>query len=144
MTPIQRSLDAPMMIFDLQPQLDELRADESYRRSGRLGRTLAKSGRLRLTLVALDAGVEVGMHRADSPMTIHMLAGRLTFRTGGSDHELTAGQILFFGPGDADDIRAVEESALVLTLSAIGEDADGGDGGDGTGGGGADGTGGGG
>jgi quercetin dioxygenase-like cupin family protein len=122
MTPMQRSLDAPMMIFDLQPQLQELREDESYRRSGRLGRTLAKSGRLRLTLVALNAGIEVGTHHAESPMTIQLLEGRLSFRVAGADHELAAGQILFFGPGDAHDIRALEESALVLTLSAIGDD----------------------
>jgi quercetin dioxygenase-like cupin family protein len=123
MSPIDRPLAAPMMIFDLSPQLRELRQDESYRRSGRLGRTLAKSGRLRLTLVALNAGVEVGTHHADSPMTIQLLEGVLSFRVNGTDHELRAGQVLFFGPGDAHDIRAVEESALLLTLSALGDDA---------------------
>jgi quercetin dioxygenase-like cupin family protein len=121
--PIQRPLSEPMMKIDLQPALAELRADESYRRSGRLGRTLARSGRLRLTLVALNAGIEVGTHHADSPMTIQLLEGRLGFRVEGSDHELRAGQVLFFGPGDAHDIRAMEESALLLTLSAIGDDA---------------------
>ena len=30
--------------------------------------------------------------------------------------------MLFFGPGEAHDIRATEESALLLTLSAIGDD----------------------
>jgi quercetin dioxygenase-like cupin family protein len=123
MTPIQRPLSAPVMLFDLEPQLDELRADESYRRSGGLGRTLAKSGRLRLTLVALNEGIEVGTHHADSPMTIQLLQGRLTFRVDNEDHELQAGQVLFFGPGDAHDIRATQESALLLTLSAIGDDS---------------------
>ena len=125
MSPMQRTLDEPMMLFDLQPQVEQLRKDESYRRSGRLGRTLAKSGRLRLVLVALDAGVEVGTHHADSPMTIQLIAGRLGFRVGGRDYELREGQVLFFGPGDAHDIRALEESALLLTLSAIGDDAGG-------------------
>jgi quercetin dioxygenase-like cupin family protein len=123
MPPMERSLTEPMMIFDLDPQLQELRADESYRRSGRLGRTLARSGRLRLVLVALNAGVEVGTHQAESPMTIQLLQGRIGFRIGGRDHELRAGQVLFFEPGEAHDIRALEESALLLTLSAIGDDA---------------------
>jgi quercetin dioxygenase-like cupin family protein len=122
MSPIDRSLAAPMMIFDLETVLRELRSDDSYDRSGRLGRTLAKAGRLRLTLVALNAGVEVGMHQAESPMTIQLMEGALSFRVGEEDHELRAGQVLFFGPGKAHDIRAVEESALLLTLSAIGED----------------------
>jgi quercetin dioxygenase-like cupin family protein len=125
MSPMQRTLDAPMMLFDLQPELQHLRQDESYHRTGRLGRTLAKSGRLRLVLVALDADVEVGTHHADSPMTIQVIEGRLGFRVGNRDYELRPGQVLFFGPGDAHDIRALEESALLLTLSAIGDDAGG-------------------
>jgi quercetin dioxygenase-like cupin family protein len=122
MTPIQRSLASPMMIFDLEPRLRELRADDSYSRSGRLGRTLAKAGRFRLVLVALNSGIEIGTHHADSPMTIQLLEGSLSFRVGSEDHELKAGQVLFFGSGEAHDIRAVEESALLLTLSAIGDD----------------------
>jgi quercetin dioxygenase-like cupin family protein len=125
MSPMQRTLDAPMMLFDLEPQLQQLRQDESYRRTGRLGRTLAKSGRLRIVLVALDADVEVGTHHADSPMTIQVIEGRLGFRVGNRDYELRPGQVLFFGPGDAHDIRALEESALLLTLSAIGDDVSG-------------------
>jgi quercetin dioxygenase-like cupin family protein len=123
MSRMHRTLDEPMMLFDLQPQLDRLRQLESYRRTGRLGRTLAKSGRLRLVLVALDADVEVGTHHADSPMTIQLMEGRLGFRIGSREYELREGQVLFFGPGDAHDIRALEESALLLTLSAIGDDA---------------------
>lgn len=122
MSPMERPLAEPMMIFELGPQLDDLRRDDSYRRSGRLGRTLTKSGRLRLTLVALNAGVEVGTHQAESPMTIQVLQGRIGFRVAGQEHELRAGQVLFFGPGEAHDIRALEESALLLTLSAIGDD----------------------
>jgi len=123
MSPIQRPLSEPMMTFDLQPTLAELRRDDSYSRSGRLGRTLARSGRLRMVLVALNSGVEVGTHQADSPMTIQVLEGRIVFRVAGENHELSTGQVLFFGPGEAHDIRALEESALLLTLSAIGEDA---------------------
>jgi quercetin dioxygenase-like cupin family protein len=123
MSPIQRPLSEPMMTFDLQPTVRELRRDDSYARTGRLGRTLARSGRLRMVLVALNSGVEVGTHQADSPMTIQVLEGRIGFRVDGTGHELSAGQVLFFGPGEAHDIRALEESALLLTISAIGDDA---------------------
>ena len=123
MTPMERPLSEPMMTFELRPQIEQLRADESYQRSGRLGRTLARSGRLRLVLVALNAGVEVGTHQADSPMTIQLVDGRIGFRIGSEEHELRAGQVLFFQAGEAHDIRALEESALLLTLSAVGDDA---------------------
>ncbi len=123
MAPLQRPLAAPVMIFDLAPRLRELREDSSYERSGRLGLTLAKHGRLRLTLVALDAGIEIGTHHADSPMTIQLLEGALSFRVDGEEHRLRQGQVVCFGPGEAHDIRADEESALLLTLTTGGDAA---------------------
>jgi quercetin dioxygenase-like cupin family protein len=123
MSPMERSLTEPVMLFDLQRHIAELTSDDSFERSGRLGRTLARSGRLRLVLVVLKAGIEIGTHHADSPMTIQLAYGRLGFTTGGTPYDLSAGQVLFFGPGDAHDITALEDSALLLTISAVGDDA---------------------
>src|SRR5690606_12950286 len=125
---INRPLTGPNLTFDLASQLAELRQEEAYQRSGRAGRTLAKSGRLRVTLVAMAHGNVIGTHQADSPLTLHVLSGHIRFRAGGADHELGAGQLLFFGPGDAHDLTATEETSLLLTLSAIGDDFAGGEG----------------
>jgi quercetin dioxygenase-like cupin family protein len=122
MSSINRALAGPLLTFDLQEQLTELRGEESYKRSGRAGRTLAKSGRLRLVLVAMAPDNSISTHQADSPLTVHVLQGHIRFRAGQGEHELREGQVLFFGPGDAHDIRAVAESVLLLTLSAIGDD----------------------
>jgi len=122
MSSINRSLAGPMLTFDLERHLDELRSDEAYRRSGRAGRTLAKSGRMRITLTAMATGNVISTHRADSPMTVHVLKGHIRYKADGQEQELRAGQLLFFGPGDAHDITATEESVLLLTLSAIGDD----------------------
>lgn len=122
MSSINRPLAGPILTFDLRKQLQALRAEDAYTRSGRAGRTLAKSGRFRLTLVAMAAGNEIGTHQSDSPMTLHVLEGAIHFRAGDAEHDLRAGQVLFFGPGDAHDIRASEESALLITLSAVGDD----------------------
>jgi quercetin dioxygenase-like cupin family protein len=122
MSSLERPLAGSSLTFDLREQLAELRSEEAYRRSGRTGRTLAKSGRLRMTMVALADGVEVGTHHADSPLTIHVLEGGITYRVEGEEHALKAGQVLYFGPGEAHDIRAVQDSALLLTISAIRDD----------------------
>lgn len=122
MSSINRPLAGPMLTFDLHEQLRNLREEDSYARTGRAGRTLAKSGRLRLVAVAMAAGNVIGTHQADSPMTIHVLSGRIRYRAGDTVNELDGGQILFFGPGDAHDIRAEEESLLLLTISAVGDD----------------------
>lgn len=122
MSSLNRPLAGPILTFDLDEQLAELRREEAYARSGRAGRTLAKSGRFRLTMVAVAEGVEIGTHQTDSPMTVQVLAGALHFRAGEREYDLDAGQVLFFGPGDAHDIRARADSALLLTLSALGDD----------------------
>ena len=122
MASINRPLAGPMLTFDLAEQLQTLRGEDAYRQSGRAGRTLVHAGRLRVTLLAMASGNTIGTHQADSPMTLHVLAGALRFRTGEEEHEIRQGQVLFFGPGDAHDIRATEESALLLTLAAVGDD----------------------
>jgi len=124
MSSINRPLAGPMMTFDLRSQLEELRGEDSYQRTGRAGRTLAKSGRFRLVLVAIAPDGSIGTHQAESPITVQVLEGHIQYRADGSDHQLHSGQILFFGPGEAHDIRAVEASALLLTISAIGDDFD--------------------
>jgi quercetin dioxygenase-like cupin family protein len=122
MSSINRPLSGPMLTFDLRSQLEGLRREEAYQRSGRAGRTLAKSGRFRLTLVAMADGNTIGTHQAESPMTIQVIEGHIRFRAENEEHELRQGQVLFFGPGDANDIRATTESALLITISAIGDD----------------------
>ena len=125
MSSINRPLTGPNLTFDLNSQLAELRREEAYQKHGRAGRTLARSGRMRITLVAMTRGNVIGTHQAESPMTLHVLSGHIRFRAGDGDHELGAGQLLFFGPGDAHDLTATEESALLLTLSAIGDECGG-------------------
>ncbi len=124
MSSINRPLAGPILVHDLEERLSELRGEESYTRTGRAGRTLAKAGRFRLLLVAMRDGNQIGTHQAESPMTLHVIAGGIGYRAAGEDHELHQGQVLFFGPGDAHDITATGETALLITISAIGDDFD--------------------
>ena len=116
MTPVSRALTGEHLAFDLAEQVAELRADEKYVRTGRLGRTLVKEGDLRITMTVLAEGSEVETHHAVEPMTLQVLEGRLQYRIGEERHELAADQFLFFGPGHAKDIRALEDTALLLTI----------------------------
>ncbi len=123
MSPITRALTGKNLSFDLGKQISELREDGSYVRSGRVGRTLVKAGPLRLTLTLIAAGVDVGTHHATSPMTLQVVQGRLRYRVEGEEFELGQGEVLFFGPGHAQDIRALEDTALLLTITAEGAES---------------------
>lgn len=122
MSSINRPLAGASLTFHLNDQLAELRREEAYTRSGRAGRTLAKSGRLRVVLLAVANGVAIGTHQADSPMTLQVLEGGLHYREDGGERDLKAGDLLYFGPGNAEDIRATGDTALLLTLSAVHDD----------------------
>jgi len=122
MSSITRPLAGPSLTFHLAEQLGSLRGEEAYQRSGRSGRTLAKSGRLRVVLLAAGDGVAIGTHQADSPMTLQVLEGGLHYRDEGGEYDLRAGDLLYFGPGNAEDIRATGDTALLLTISAVNDD----------------------
>ena len=117
MSSITRALTGNKLTFDLEEQIAELRRDESYVRSGRVGRTLVKAGPLRLTLTLIADGVDAGTHHAASPMTLQVLQGRLHYREDEEEFEIAQGEVLFFGPGHAQDIRALEDTALLLTIT---------------------------
>ncbi len=117
MTSMTRALTGENLTFDLGIQIAELRRDEGYLRSGRVGRTLVKAGSLRLTLTVIAEGVEIGTHHAAAPMTLQPLEGRLHYRVSDEEFEIGKGEVLFFGPGHAQDIRALEDTALLLTIS---------------------------
>lgn len=120
MSSITRALRGENLTFDLAGQIADLRKDERYLRSGRVGRTLVKAGSLRLTLTVVAEGVEVGTHHAVSPMTLQPIEGGLRYRVGDDEFEIGRGEVLFFGPGHAQDIRALEDTALLLTIGAEG------------------------
>lgn len=118
MASMSRALTGEHLTFDLPIQIAELRRDDGYLRSGRVGRTLVKAGPFRLTLTVVAKGVEIGTHHATAPMTLQPVEGRLRYRVGDEEFEIGKGEVLFFGPGHAQDIRALEDTALLLTLSA--------------------------
>lgn len=122
MSSLDRALTGAHLTFELAEQIAELRADPQYRQNGRLGRTLVKEGELRLTMTVLEEGAEVATHHAVSPMTLQVLEGRLRYRVGQEELELAAGELLFFGPGDAEDIEALEDTALLLQITGSVED----------------------
>jgi len=116
-SPLSRALSGEHLSFDLGSQIEGLRRDEGFVRSGRAGRTLVKEGPLRLALTLIAEGVDVGTHHASSPMTLLPVRGRLHYRVGEEEFEIGEGEVLFFGPGHAQDIIALEETALLLTIA---------------------------
>ncbi len=121
MSPVSRALTGKHLTFDFAEHIAELRRDDHYVQTGRIGRTLVKEGALRLTLTVLAEGTDIGTHHAAAPMTLQLLEGRLRYRVGDDEFTIREGELLFFGPGHAKDIRALEDTALLLTITGAEE-----------------------
>jgi len=121
LSPVSRALTGKHLTFDFAEHIAELRRDDHYVQTGRIGRTLVKEGALRLTLTVLAEGTDIGTHHATAPMTLQLLEGRLRYRVGDDEFKIREGELLFFGPGHAKDIRALEDTALLLTITGAEE-----------------------
>lgn len=124
MSSMARALTGENMTFDLEAQIAELRGDDGYARSGRVGRTLIKAGPFRVTLTVVADGVDIGTHQAVAPMTLQPIEGGVRYTVDGEPFEVRRGEVLFFGPGHAQDIQAQGDTALLLTMATGGQGVD--------------------
>ena len=114
----ERSLDRPVMTFDLPAILADIKQEPTWRTGRRNAITLLKQPGLRVVLVALRGGVELASHQTDSPITVQALEGRVAVRVGADEFVLGAGQLLTLRPGLEHALRAQNEAAFLLTLAS--------------------------
>lgn len=97
----------------------ELADSRQYRpwQSGLYSKLLLKADDLRVLLIAMETGAKLKEHHADGTVSIHALEGRLCLHAQGQTHTLRTGQILALAPGMKHDLEALEDSALLLTIS---------------------------
>lgn len=84
---------------------------------GRSARTLAKDGPLRLTLMALAPGGNLPAHSTDSPVSIHVVQGEVSFYALDQEHALATGDVLILAPGVEHAARSVGGATLLLTVA---------------------------
>ncbi|PQV63368.1 Cupin domain-containing protein [Abditibacterium utsteinense] len=103
-------------VFNLNEALQKLRAETHAARDGHRQMTLFHRAPVTKVLFAFDAGGTLAKHSAHGLVTIHVLEGQLQVQVDGQDHELNAGQILILNPDVPHDVRASQNSAMLLTV----------------------------
>ena len=114
----ERSLDRPVMTLDLPAILGNMKQEASWQTGRRNAMTLVKQPVFRVVLVTLQAGAEIGAHETEGPVTVQALEGRLAIEVGAEQFALSAGQLLILRSGLRHGIRAQDEAAFLLTLTA--------------------------
>jgi quercetin dioxygenase-like cupin family protein len=114
-----------LLHFNLSDELRQLREEDSWARgSGRSSKTLAKYPDFRIVLVLMKPGSEMKEHHADARISIQTIQGRVRIQLPDQVVELGGGELMCLESGIAHDVKAIEESAFLITVSWPGGSAE--------------------
>jgi quercetin dioxygenase-like cupin family protein len=122
MSSLHRTIEGDVVVHHLAGN-DSLVDRSLLAKHGRSSRTLAKSGPLRLTIVALGAGGELAQHRAPGPVTMHVLEGDISFAAAGNQYSAKAGDVLVMASGVEHSASSREGGTFLLTVVDLGAGA---------------------
>ncbi|MFI5398911.1 MAG: hypothetical protein ACHQ9S_25555 [Candidatus Binatia bacterium] len=114
----ERPLDAPLLTFDIPALLTQMKQESAWQTGSRNGVTLLKTEGLRVVLVAMHAGTLIPVHKAEGPIAVEVVEGRLLFSAASRDVTLGKGQLLTLQPGITHGLRAIDECAYLLTIAS--------------------------
>lgn len=100
-------------------ELQKLKKAESWQReSGRSSETLVKYEEFRIVLVRMKRGSYMSHHRAEGPISIQEIQGKIRVHLPEDRiEELEPGDLLTLDRCLEHDVEAVEESAFLLTIA---------------------------
>lgn len=111
-------LAEPLLQIDFERQLQQLRREDSWQReTGRSSKTLAKYPDFRIVLILMKTGTQMRQHRAEGRISIQQLKGQTRVHLADQKVTLSTGNLLVLDCGVLHDVEALEESALLLTIS---------------------------
>jgi len=110
------SMSTAFMELDLPSEVSRLH-EESAWDTGQNARTLIKYDTLRVVLVTLRAGKTLAEHKTEGRISIHVLSGHVEIKAGGRTFNLRPGGLLALDRNLPHDVRALQESAVLLTVA---------------------------
>jgi len=110
-------LTAPLMDFNLEREIAQLHDEEAWQRTGRNSKTLVKQPDFRIVLIALQKDGNLEEHSADARISIYTLAGHVKIQLPEQTVDLPGGHLLVLDRALEHDVQALEESAILLTIS---------------------------
>jgi len=111
-------LAEPLLQIDFERELRQLRLEDSWQReSGRSSKTLAKYPDFRIVLILMKSGTRMRQHKAEGRTSIQQLKGQVRVHLADRKVTLSTGHLLVLDCGVLHDVEALEESAVLLTIS---------------------------
>ena len=112
------ALGGTLLQFNLPQEIARLQNAESWRRSsGRSSRTLVKYPDLHVVLMVMKANTQLGQHHVDGRISLQLFEGSIRVQIPEHSVEMKAGALLSLEYGIPHNLEAIEESALLITIS---------------------------
>lgn len=111
-------LAEPLLQIDFEREVQQLRREDAWQReTGRSSKTLAKYPDFRIVLILMKSGTRMRQHRVEGRISIQQLKGEVRIYLADREVSLSTGHLLVLDCGVLHDVEALEESALLLTIS---------------------------
>lgn len=111
-------LAEPLLQIDFERELQQLRQEDSWQReTGRSSKTLAKYPDFRIVLILMKSGTRMRQHKAEGRVSVQLLDGLVCVHLADRMVNVSGGHLLVMDCGVLHDVEALEESALLLTIS---------------------------
>lgn len=117
MAPVRHQVSGHALRFALENEIRTLEKELSAAPS-RSARTLVKHGPLRITLVAVSPGGELRPHKAEGPISLHILEGEIEFQVEGESWTLPRGSLFALDSGITHSVRSPKGGVFLLTVVA--------------------------
>ena len=106
--------------FDLAEVAAQLHAQPREEGKAHRQRPLYQHGPVNVTLMQFEQGAYIAPHAVVGVVMAHVLEGRLQITIGDQVHDLRSGEVLVMDPDVEHDVRAIEASRMLRTISRSG------------------------
>lgn len=113
-----RKIDGPLVVIDLAACIEQIRQEETWRKSDRNAMTVFKSAMLQIVLIALHKGAEMKEHSTVGNISIQVIEGEMLLSTAAQTIILESGQMLALHEAVPHNVLAKSETVFLLTLTA--------------------------
>jgi quercetin dioxygenase-like cupin family protein len=110
-----RIIDAPIVFMDLNKYSEQLRDEEAWQKNDRNSITIYKTGGTTMLLCWLKKDASITDNLANNHTTIQVMEGEIEVKVETGTLEVCKEQVLAIHPGILENIRAKEDSLLLIS-----------------------------
>lgn len=108
-----------VVTLSLMNEISALKREPSFRANGRNAKTLVKEHDVCVVLMIFQEGMSLHKHKESQSAIWHVLSGGIEVRTPSGNNAIWAGQMISVRGAEPHDVRALEESIVLLTMGGV-------------------------